>query len=950
MQFLILFLAFLTGFAGLVYQVVWQKYVSIFLGSDALATSATLSVFFCCLAIGYLVFGSLIRVSKFNRISIYCYLELAIGVYGALSPSLFKVLTSIFPVSQSHFLHNILFCITFMGPPTILMGGTIPALTDGLSRSFEMSHRIHSWVYGSNTVGALIGILVGGFYMIEELGLPITLYVTAGLNLFVFVIGRASAKQFSAESDLGPKFSKEEVQPAQTKSKHYLSTLFLISFLSGFYTFSFENLFIRLTGYSLGSSNYSYTLIVAAFIASLALGSYTASLLSNDKSPSTLLTSQVIATAGMILLFLSVPLWPTWTYSIRANFNTSLVSFTAYHISCFLFFFSILCVPIGILGMNLPLVFDSAKQRSIALGETVGKIYFVNCIGCAAGAAFGGNIFFQFWNMSQVFKATIGILILTIPLCAWLVADKKVRSFGLGISVVLAILIFFAPPWQNENFIPGRSDFPLPGRETTSPSQFLSALIKNSPSKLIFSSSDPLAEVNVQEQGKNRNLWINASNNASTLHDSSTRSLAALTSISLAPKLSSVFVVGLGAGLSTSILSGVPEVQMIEVAELSRSVIRALPFFEEQNVHLKTNSHKVKIHLGDAYQILRSTDKKFDFIVAEPSHIWVPGVEKLYTYEFIKAASSKLTPGGVHAQWFPLSPMSEKTFLKVLKTFQSVYPNVTLWHAPNSTTLTIISSNDPIRVQAEKLMDRFQNLAPQLLAARIPSPEALGLLQAQPEGMIQALTHDQEEFYESEFPSLSYESGRSRYAGIFFDLDVFLDRNFFKLKRNFGETFLMAHERAGIKFSKADYDQILSQSGHFALLHSIRNRILWSAALRFPEKFGDQLSRKSTAFYKYILGATEVLPKIESDEDLQGIQRQYRKALMMFLDAQPGRFFQLFPEVCRTNGCSTIKLSTLVELNLILTEQLTSLSQGTPSEKQAKVDELFRQVKNATRL
>lgn len=326
-QILILILVFLTGLAGLVYQVVWQKYVSLFLGSDSLATSATLSVFFLCLAVGYLTIGKLIQRSRVNRISIYCYLELAIGVYGALSPTLFQLLTAVFPLTHSSFSHNLLFTLCFMGIPTVLMGGTIPALTDGLSRTFEMSHRIHAWVYGSNTFGAFFGTLLGGFYLIEELGLPMTLYVTSMLNLVVFILGRSVAKSFDRQAHSSEKEPSHRATEGESRpDRSLIMSLFTISFLSGFYTFSFENLFIRITGLSLGSSNYTYTLIVAAFIASVAVGSYFASKFSNEKSPSTLLKTQVIGASLMILIFLSVPSWPNWTYGIRSLFYPSLVS------------------------------------------------------------------------------------------------------------------------------------------------------------------------------------------------------------------------------------------------------------------------------------------------------------------------------------------------------------------------------------------------------------------------------------------------------------------------------------------------------------------------------------------------------------------------------------------------------------------------------------------------
>ena len=57
MAFLVLVIVFISGFTGLIYQVVWQKYLSIYLGSHALSTSLTLSCFFLFLALGYQIMG-----------------------------------------------------------------------------------------------------------------------------------------------------------------------------------------------------------------------------------------------------------------------------------------------------------------------------------------------------------------------------------------------------------------------------------------------------------------------------------------------------------------------------------------------------------------------------------------------------------------------------------------------------------------------------------------------------------------------------------------------------------------------------------------------------------------------------------------------------------------------------------------------------------------------------
>ena len=79
---------------------------------------------------------------------------------------------------------------------------------------------------------------------------------------------------------------------------------------------------------------------------------------------------------------------------------------------------------------------------------------------------------------------------------------------------------------------------------------------------------------------------------------------------------------------------------------------------------------------GDAYRTLLRSQGEFDLIVSEPSNPWVTGIEMLYSREFLEAARDRLTPGGVHAQWFHSYETDDETIALVLRTYQSVFEHV----------------------------------------------------------------------------------------------------------------------------------------------------------------------------------------------------------------------------------------------------------------------------------
>ena len=98
-QTVALVLTVLTGFTALVYQVAWQNYLAVLLGSHAEATAAVLGIFLGGLSLGYALFG---RVSgwlvsrsaeaggRTPLLETYGLVEVGIGVYALAFPWVFS--------------------------------------------------------------------------------------------------------------------------------------------------------------------------------------------------------------------------------------------------------------------------------------------------------------------------------------------------------------------------------------------------------------------------------------------------------------------------------------------------------------------------------------------------------------------------------------------------------------------------------------------------------------------------------------------------------------------------------------------------------------------------------------------------------------------------------------------------------------------------------------------
>ena len=193
-RWIALLLTVLTGFSGLVYEVAWQKYVATLLGSHSEATAAVLALFLGGLSLGYALFGRLTRgiVARGGRagrlLLAYGVVETAIGGYAFSFPTLFSLLRELsyaLPEMTSGvgFGIDVLLVALLLLPPTVLMGGTIPILTQALSTHTGDATRVHALVYASNTFGAFAGALTGGFVLLPAM----TLFICALFSLMPLI-------------------------------------------------------------------------------------------------------------------------------------------------------------------------------------------------------------------------------------------------------------------------------------------------------------------------------------------------------------------------------------------------------------------------------------------------------------------------------------------------------------------------------------------------------------------------------------------------------------------------------------------------------------------------------------------------------------------------------------------------------------------------------------------
>jgi spermidine synthase len=786
---LALLLTALTGFSGLVYEVAWQRYLATLLGSHSEASSAVLGIFLGGLSVGYWLFGRITRRTLDRAhlagrpprlLFLYGLLEGTIGLYVFAFPWLFRgvqVLSYSLPHGAGGFgfAIDVGLSMLLIGPASVLMGGTIPILTQALSRSLEDATRFHAFVYAFNTVGAFVGALAAGFLLIPWLGLEDVMLAMGCLNVGAGAIFLALGRRPQAVVDLGQiPDAKATGTPAIPGFAFYAA----IALLTGFAMMALQTTVMRLGALSLGSSQFTFSMVVAVFVLAIAIGSFLVSAFSRIP------TWVVVANQwGIGLLLLA--LYPRLDESpyafmlLRSAFENSNEGFAAFHFMALLVILLVVGLPVILSGASLPLLFHHMRRQVDHLGDLAGYLYSWNTVGSLLGALLGGYALLFWLDLHHIYRIAIGCLLLAAGILTMRVYGRAVLTAAVLLPLLIVVAVL--PAWRPEILYSGlfrvvvaeylaRASGRWPGAE-----RFILPFQGQFKPKILFSTDDPTASVVVREYNwpngdRSREIATQGKSDGDTRIDMGTTALLAAVPSMLAEKAERAFVIGWGVGSTAGELGSFTSMREIEVAEISPGVMEAAPLFDFATEGASTNP-KIHVIQSDAYRALMRTTGTYDVIVSEPSHVWVAGVEMLFTREFLEATKSRLSPGGVYCQFIHRYELDDEALALVLRTFASVYEHVSVWQDVNRTLMLLGFQNPRLATDHYRLAERYRqpDFRATLQRAKIRSFPALLAHELIPVGVINAmeLPGPLQSLYH---PRLNDVAGRAFFRSDFADL------------------------------------------------------------------------------------------------------------------------------------------------------------------------------------
>ena len=744
---LICILFLLSGLASLMYQIVWFKQLSYFLGNTTYSQVVVLSTFMGGLAIGSWWWGKKADESK-NPLKLFAWLEIGIAVYCFLYMPIFEGAKALFILlvktqgwaSDSGIVLSLKFIVSIltMFVPTILMGGTLPVLVRYLSNRFSEIGKNISILYFINSLGAVFGSILAGFFLIQKIGLKSTVFVGAMMDLlvglvFLWIVYLSNRIVYKAEivnSKINEKKEELLVSPIQYK------IILLIALTSGFCAMSYEIIWLRLLIPILSSSTYSFTLILTVFIFGLALGSLLVYfILPKIKNQYYFLGICQIGIIASILL--TIPFYERIPYMIWSGIGENLKTFTGYYkYLSFQFFYSsiIMILPTLFMGMCLPVVSKLAVNQINNSGKKVGNIFALNTLGTVIGSILTGIILIPFLGISVSIDI---ILIINALIFILIVITNQLRrltrlSFALIVLVGLGILKSISHvDYRKWAYSIMMSEVPRKINRIKPPKSFEKFVKqqKEIHNKILFYEEGLNGTFVVSENDRKEIcLYTNGKADAHSKNDFTTQSLLAHIPLILHRNPDSIFVIGFGAGTTIGSVLKYKNVKFAQVAEISKEVIDASVHFEHINNQPFKDS-RLSLIKDDGISALRLSPYSFDIIFSQPSNPWSSGVGNLFTANFFKDCKSKLKSDGILAQWFNLYEMNDNILKLVLRTLRSEFDYLQIWQIGPSDILILCSSktlninlnkSEKSFLENEKLFELFKiNDFPTLLSLQI---------------------------------------------------------------------------------------------------------------------------------------------------------------------------------------------------------------------------------------
>ena len=671
-RWLLLPLFFGSGFAALLYQMIWQRLLTLFGGADVYSVTIIVSAFMAGLGFGSLAGGyAADRLSPRGRFLAFGAAELAIAAFAFASVPLYYdfLYQRLASLALSRAATAAILLATLLWP-TFFMGMSLPLLAKAAALRDRPPEEWISALYGVNTVGAAAGSLVTVWFLAPALGFQRSIHLGALLNLacaaggFLLALTSRGIATSGEAAHARREASGGNVVPPATFS---FPAWALIYGLSGFVALSLEILWFRILGVVLKSNAFTFATLLALYLTGVGGGALVGSRWARRaRSPGErflLLQSAIAPYAGLSLAFFTfaVPrlgaLGFLWQYlgdyeglDIGVALRETPGLFVSLYVLVPLF---LVGVPTLLMGVTFALLQRAAQTDPALLGRRVGWLQTANIVGSTLGAIVTGLALLHLLGTAGTLKLLVALGGVFLVLLARVRGRGGRRARRLEVAVALAFVAFAAWLSPEAPTLWGRLHGASSDRVLTAEDgSGLSVLKEHRP---------PVAT----------SVFVNGLGQSQLPYGGGHTRLGMLP-VLLHPHPTSLAIIGLGSGDTVFSAGGRQETERIDCIEIVRPQLETLLRLERRHPYAGLGAllEDTRIHhvFADGRAFIARGGRAYDVIEADALRPTGAYSGNLYSREYFELIREHLNEGGLGVTWGPKP--------RILDTFLAVFPHV----------------------------------------------------------------------------------------------------------------------------------------------------------------------------------------------------------------------------------------------------------------------------------
>ena len=705
---------FVSGASALIFETLWFRQAGLAFGNSVWASSLVLSAFMGGLALGSALtarYGTRLR----NPIGAYAIAEVAIALIGVGLVYLFPVLGValapwLYPVQDHAWILNplrLLIAFILLLIPSTAMGVTLPLLTKTLTAYDSRFGRVLGQLYGWNTLGAVVGVIVGETYLIAALGVHGSALAAGSLSL----IAAAAAAWLSTRT---PRQAQESAHQGwyalhRAAGRRWLAA----AFVSGFCLLALEVVWFRfLLLFVIGYST-DFALMLGVVLAGIASGGLAGSQWLR-RFPDAHRFAPLIAFATGLLCIGSYAGFPL----VIEPFGLSTIENPAeiLQIGVPLMF------PVSFLsGVFFTLIGAALHDNLISEIETTGILTLANTTGAALGSLIGGFLLLPVFGMERSFFL-ISLLYGGLGALLLLRGEglRRIAYISAGAFVLSTAFFPFGSMEKRLLQIPEKRWLAEMGGTAN-----VAAIREGLTETIIYFESRILGKP------VSYSMLTNAYSMSGTMYQSRRyMKLYAYWPIAVHPNLKRALLIGYGAGNTAKALTDSKSIESIDVVDTSRDILEMSDIVFPREADQPLHDARVRVHIEDGRYFLQATRQRFDLITAEPPPPYIAGVVNVYTREYFKLLRERLAEGGILTYWLPIHALTDVSTKAILRAFCDAFDDCSLWNGMGTSLMMVGTRSAQGPISQEQFTRQWldSGVAPEMKALGFERPEQLGAL------------------------------------------------------------------------------------------------------------------------------------------------------------------------------------------------------------------------------